>query len=128
MFNLYFCMDFLDSHSKNSLISIKSIYINNLIRLFLFWHQSKRIFFSWNCGFNLFCFHQNFMSMHKNVWELSVNVICNNFKFLQINWPICNNSLRCKLNISFKQFLLLSYLFCLRKWHLLASTKTHSLK
>ena len=49
--------------------------------------------FTLNCGFKLFRFHQKFMSVRKNIWELSVNAIRNNLKLLRINRPIHNNSL-----------------------------------
>ena len=49
--------------------------------------------FTLNYGFKLFRFHQKFMSVRKNIWELSVNAIRNNLKLLRINRPIHNNSL-----------------------------------
>ena len=85
---------------------MKSVYINNLIKLYLFLHQFESNFFTLNCAFKLFRFHQNFMSIRKNFWELSLNAIRNNLKLLLIDRAIDSNCHKCKRNINMSSFTL----------------------
>ena len=93
MWNVNFNFDFLDSYSNIFLNSIKSVNINNPISSFPFSYQFERNFLTLICGFKLFHFHQNFMSIRKKLWELSENAIRSNLKLLQIDRPIPSNFL-----------------------------------
>ena len=77
---------------------MKSVYINNPIKRFLFLHQFERNFFTLNQFFSL--------SICKNFWELSLNAIHNNLKLLRIDRAIDSNCHKCKRNINMSSFTL----------------------